>query len=191
MRPCIPNPAVVGSSFRALAGRLGKVRKKINAEAAKEMKAGQYEAAQRWIEVGRSLADFAQRVDAFAQEWKTLVRTTRIAAHSDGSRRAVSSTKGSGPKRTPAWKFCKPALRALVAHGGRATMDEVTTDLATDLAPSLAESDLQVVPAKGMARWQIALAQAYRQCQREGWIEKRRDALWKITATGKGVAAQA
>lgn len=191
MRPSIPKPDVVGSSFRALAGRLGKVRKKINAEAAKEMKAGQYEAAQKWMEVGRSLADFAQRVDAFAQEWKTLVRTTRLAARANEPPRPGNGVKTSGPKRTPAWKFCKPALKALVAHGGRATMDELAADLATNLAPTLGEPDLQVVPAKGMPRWQIALAQAYRQCQREGWIEKRRDGLWKITAAGKEVAAQA
>jgi len=191
MRPAIPKPDVVGSSFRALAGRLGKVQKKINAEAAKEMKAGQYEAAQSWMGVGRSLADFAQRVDAFAKEWKTLVRTTRIAARANKPNRAVNGVKTKGPTRTPAWRFCEPALKALAARGGKATTDDLVTDLGKDLAPSLGAPDIRVAPAKGVPQWQIALAQAYRECQREGWIEKRRDGLWKITSAGKRVAAQA
>lgn len=31
----------------------------------------------------------------------------------------------------------------------------------------------------------------YRHCQREGWIEKRHDEVWKITPKGESVAAQA
>jgi hypothetical protein len=189
MRPAIPKPDAVGSAFRVLAKRLATVRKKVNAEAAKEMKVGDYEAAQGWMGVGRSLSDFAQRVDAFAKEWKTLVRTTRIAAQANKPLRAGNGANAKGPKRTPAWKFCEPALKALAAHGGKATTDELIADLGRDLAPSLGAPDRRVAPAKGVPQWQVALAQAYRECQREGWIEKRRDGLWKITAAGKGVAA--
>jgi hypothetical protein len=188
--PAIPRPEVVSSTFRSLAKHLEKVQRRINAEAAKEMRAGQYTAAQRWMEVGQSLADFAQRVHAYSQEWQTLVRTTRIAGRSDKPPATLRGAATGAPRRTPAWRLCLPALRAVEAHSGKIAMEDLVTDLSRDLAPQLEPRDLQVLPKKGMPRWQVALSQAYRHCQREGWIEKRRDGLWQLTALGRDVVAR-
>ena len=80
MQPSIPNSHAISSAFHRLEKRLNNARKKVNAAAAKEMKADDYETAQKWMEVGRSLADFAERVAAFTQEWKRFVKATTIAA---------------------------------------------------------------------------------------------------------------
>lgn len=190
MLPAIPKPEVVSSTFRSLAKHLAKAQRRINAEAAKEMRTGQYAAAQKWMEVGQSLGDFAQRVEAYSQEWQTLVRTTRIAGRPDRPTTASRGAAAGAPKRTPAWRLCLPALKAVEARGGKIAMADLVAELSRDLAPQLAPRDLQVVPKKGMPRWQVALSQAYRHCQREGWIEKRRDGHWQLTALGHDVVAK-
>jgi hypothetical protein len=72
----IPNSTTVDSAFRTVEKRLKQVRKKINTQAAKEMKGGDYGSAQKWMDIGRSVTDFAERVDAFGQEWKRLSKAT-------------------------------------------------------------------------------------------------------------------
>ncbi len=39
-----------------------------------------------------------------------------------------------------------------------------------------------LVAAGGTLHWHLALDKAYRRCQRQGWIEKRTDGQWCITA---------
>jgi hypothetical protein len=81
------------------------------------MKADNYEAAQKWMEMGRSVTDFAQRLGAFAEEWKRLVRATRIVARAHAGNEAGKPAGTTTTKRTPVWKFCEPALRVLGARG--------------------------------------------------------------------------
>lgn len=80
MQPSIPRSHTVDSALQQVVKRLDTVRKRINSSAAKEMKADHYEVAQKWMEMGRSVADFTERVVAFAEEWKRLVKATRIVA---------------------------------------------------------------------------------------------------------------
>src|ERR1017187_8333001 len=86
MRPCIPNSSAIDSGFRSLEKRLVVARKKINASAATEMKADEYETAKEWMSEGRYVADFTERVAAFADEWKRLVKATRITARANHNR---------------------------------------------------------------------------------------------------------
>lgn len=153
------------------------------------MKSGEYAVAQKWMEVGQAVGDFAQRASTFAQEWKYLVKATRVAARAQLS---TTSTAGRIPKseRTPVWKFCAPALKILMQKGGSANLDEIIVSLEESLNGILTESDRQPSKSRGIPRWHSTVQRAYRQCQKEGWIEKqkRRDGVWKITAKGKGVA---
>ena len=189
MHPSIPKHAVVNSAFSRLLKKLGIVRKKINSSAAGEMKSGEYEAAQKWMEVGQAVGDFAQRASTFAQEWKHLVKATRVSARAQPS---SSSMTGRIPKakRTPVWKFCAPALKVLVQKGGTASFDEIIAALEDSLNGILTESDRELSKSKGIPRWRSAMQRAYRQCQKEGWIEKQkgREGAWRITAKGKDVA---
>ena len=99
MRPNIPRSGVVNSAFRLLQNRLDGVQKGINAAAAREMKVGKYDDAQQWMGVGRSVAEFAQRVEAFEQEWKRLVKTARLVVR---PLRCPLSTQGLLTRIVPA-----------------------------------------------------------------------------------------
>ena len=190
MRPSIPSANAVDSGLRRVLKRLGAVRKVINASAAKEMKSDQYETAQMWMEMGRSVGDFAQRLDTFADEWQRLVRATRIMAQTHPETQGGKRITTHSAKRTPSWKFCAPALKALVAREGTASLPQLIEDLNRDLAAVLTTYDRSVPSGRSVPRWHGAIDQAYRQCQKETWIEKRRDGVWKITPKGIAVAGE-
>ena len=99
MRPSIPTSHLVDSGLGNVTKRLEKVRKRINASAAKEMKADHYEEAKKWMEMGGSVADFAQRLDAFAEEWKRLVKATRIVARADSGEKEIA--RAAAPRLQP------------------------------------------------------------------------------------------
>jgi hypothetical protein len=188
--PNIPRSGVVNSAFRVLQNRLDGVQKRINAAAAQEMKIGKYDDAQEWMGVGRSVAEFAQRVEAFAQEWKRLVKTARLVVRPTKVPLVETGTLQANSTRTPVWKFCEPALKILAGRGGTATLGEILSDLQSLLAGRLTDSDQTLVGKNGIPRWHNDVQRAYRQCQREGWIEqeKRRDGVWRITAKGRAIA---
>jgi hypothetical protein len=187
VRPSIPKATIVDAGFRLLENRLRIVRRRVNNSAAKEMRAGEYLAAKAWMDLGQTVADFASRVDAFAQEWKRLVKTARIVLRSNGENGHLP--RASGAKGTPIWRFCQPMLRALVDRGGSGTVAELLPALEQDLAGVLNETDLSALPAKGVPRWHQSVVRAARHCQREGWAEKRGNGVWRVTAKGKVAAA--
>jgi hypothetical protein len=178
----MPRSHAVDSALQQAVKRLDIVRRRVNSFAAKEMKADQYEVAQKWMEMGRSVADFTQRLEAFAEEWKRLVKATRIVARARSASDAGKPAPGPTRRRTPIWKFSEPALKALAARGGSASLPEILEDLGQD--PSVALTDRDRAESSGIPLWHKAVKQAYKQCQREGWIEKRRDGVWKITPAG-------
>lgn len=190
MRPAIPNSSSVDSAFRSLAKRLESVRKKINAEAAGQMKADKYEAAKEWMEIGRSVADFTERVDAFTQEWKRLVKATRIAAGANTKANLNKLARSEKSNRTPPSKFCVPLLKALAARGGTANLEELIADLERSHELSLSESDRMVHSSSGAQRWHATVKRACRMGKREGWLEKHRDGIWEITAKGRAIASE-
>jgi len=186
----IPKSGTVDSVFRTLEKRLKNVRKKINGQAARQMKGGDYSSAQRWMEIGRSVSDFAERVEAFGNEWKRLTKATRIAN---------AETAGQAPPRiairarsvkTPAWKFCTPALELLSSKGGSLNHQEVLLGLEQSMSSTLTDKDRESKSPRNAPRWHGAIKKAYKECQREGWIEKRTEGAWKITPKGRAVVAQ-
>jgi hypothetical protein len=190
VQPSIPNFHTVDSALEGAVKRLGTVRKRINSSAAREMRADHYDVAQKWMEMGRSVTDFAQRLGAFAEEWKRLVKATRIVARAHAGNEAAKPVARATTRRTPVWKFCEPALRALGARGGVASLPELVQDLGRDPSLTLTDFDRATSSPRGAPRWHKAVEQAYRQCQREGWIEKRSDGMWKITPKGAAVVGE-
>jgi Mrr N-terminal domain len=189
LSPSIPNSDSVDSAFRRVLKRLGTTRKRINMLAAKEMKADHYDLAEKWMEMGRSVSDFADRMEAFVAEWKRLVKATKIAARSQNHNGPTKLIAATGAKRTPTWKFCEPALRMVVARGGTATLLEIAEGLERDAALTLTDADKVMSSSGGTPRWHKTLRQSYRQCQREGWVEKHRDGVWRITPKGESMVA--
>jgi hypothetical protein len=185
----VPQSQTINTAFRLLQSRLSTVEKKINAAAAKEMKLGKYQNAQDWMNVGKTVAEYQQRVKAFDLEWKHLVRAARIAAR---PMEPIALKKASAPRGggiTPAWKFCEPSLKALSVHGGRATFAEILADLQEMLAAVLTDADHALSSKKSTPRWHNQVQRAYRQCQGEGWIdkEKRSKGEWRITEKGRAL----
>jgi hypothetical protein len=173
----------VNSTFRTLGKRLDAVRKKINSKASKRMKAEEYDAARKWMDIGQMVGEFSARVDVFATEWEHLLDSAR-AAVGEGSGGDSERPGKRSSKRTPSWKFRGPALKALLNRGGSASHSDIISDLKDSMASGLTETDQAVITARGIPLWHDAVHRVYRQCQREGWIEKRRDDVWKLTAKG-------
>ena len=184
----VPNSSSVSSSFRKALKRIDAVKKKINSEAAHETKVGNYETAKQWMEVGRSVADFRERTEAFTKEWKALVRGIRTSNKGKHDGAATLSSRPVGNKRPFVWRFCTPILGLLVGRGGSASSEELISDLEQNIGNQLTERDRVVSTRTGLPKWHAGMKKAYKQCQREGWIERRRDGVWKITPKGKGIA---
>lgn len=183
----IPNSSSVSSSFRKLLKRLEGVRKKINNSAARETKAGNYEGAKDWMEVGRSVSDFRERAEAFTKEWKALVKGIRAINHDKSEPQEIPSTTVMRPKRLFTWRFCVPILNFVVTQGGTSTTEQVAAQVEQNMGSQLTERDRALSSKTGLPKWQGSLKKAYKHYQREGWIEKRRDGLWKITPKGKAI----
>jgi hypothetical protein len=119
------------------------------------------------VEVGSSVADFVERVGAFSEESKRLVKATRIAGRADKNRTNSGIKTGpTGPKRTPAWKFCVPALNAVVTRGGVADMTQVLTDLEVSLAALLTEKDRSPDPKRDPRIFALGVSRLFRLLQR-------------------------
>ena len=184
MAQLIPKSQSVNSTFRQLGKRLDAVRKKVNSKASKRMKAEEYDAARKWMDIGQMIGEFSARVDVFAKEWEQLLDSARGAVGESSGVDSERSAKRSS-KRTPAWKFRGPALKALLVRGGSASHADIVSDLKDSMASTLTETDQAVIPIRGIPLWHDGVRRVYRQCQREGWIERRRDDVWKLMAKGK------
>jgi hypothetical protein len=184
----IPNSSSVSFGFQKLLKRLDAVRKKINNAAARETKDGNYEVARNWMEVGRSVADFRDRAEAFSREWKALVKGIRNTNHEKSASKELTSRKATRGKRLFTWRFCMPILSFIVIRGGTATTEEIIAQVEQNLGSQLTEREKAMSPKTGGPKWHGGMKKAYKHYQREGWIEKRSDGLWKLTSKGKAIA---
>ena len=184
MAQLIPKSQAVNSTFRQLTKRLDAVRKKVNSIASKRMKAEEYANARKWMDIGQMIGEFSTRVDVFAKEWEQLLDSSRAAVGEAASGDPEGPAKLSS-RRTPTWKFRGPALKALLNRGGSASQADIVSDLKESMASSLTVTDQTVTPTRGTPLWHDAVRRVYRQCQREGWIERRRDDVWNLTTKGR------
>src|SRR5260370_41392494 len=90
----------VDSAFKKLEKRFEAVQKKINSSAAKKMKSGQYEAATKWMEVGRAFDAFSNKIETIRQEWRDLLSFSKRTVKEDentGKRQRRTESKKSRP----------------------------------------------------------------------------------------------
>src|SRR5260370_38847138 len=111
----------VDSAFKKLEKRFEAVQKKINSSADKKMKSGQYEAATKWMEVGRAFDAFSNKIETIRQEWRDLLgsskRTVEEVETTGTRHRRPESEKSSRVQRMPK-QLDTPALKALMKRGG-------------------------------------------------------------------------
>ncbi len=177
-------PERVESAVRTLQKRLGNTRQRVNAEAAAQMKSGQYDKAKTLMDIGSLLSDFIKRGDAFAEAWGEFQNDVTSRLRDLG----IATTSAGQSKLTAPRNFCIPALKSVIALGGNAEMSEVIGNLASGMSLTLTEADLAIVDHRDVPRWHMTVEKAYRQSQRKGWIEKSGDGIWKITPQGRAVA---
>ncbi len=188
MRESIPNAKRIDTAFRTLAKRFEGVQRSINASAARSMRAGEYDIVRRWMDIGKNVEDFAGRVDAFAEEWKRLVKATRIAAAGKAKPPSTIRVVPSRSKATPASRFYEPAMKAIANRGGEATSEQLLQELEKSLSTELSDADRKILSRRGIPKWQATVRSVYRDCIREGWIDNRADKVWKLTEKGRQLA---
>jgi hypothetical protein len=150
------------------------------------MTAGRYDAAKGVMEIGSSLSDFIASVDSLSETWETFSTQANEKAQQMGLGTAATTES----KRTSVRKLSIPALKAILAHGGNGEIPDILTAIESNHAPTLTEADRALAVKRGVPNWYLTLEKAYRYCQRKGWIEKRNDGVWKVTAEGQLVAGQ-
>ena len=168
----------VQSSFRVLQKRLSVVVKRINAEAAAQMKLGRYDSAKELMEVGRSFSQFYPKVNEISKDWDDLTAQTISQLGDLGLTTAIRQVKVTSPNA-----LCIPALVVALKRGGTAEMADVISGL--DSAGAALWKDGDLVQTGGTLQWQLTLGKSYRLCQRRGFVEKRTDGIWKITEKGR------
>lgn len=67
----------VDAALKKLTKQFEATQKKINASAAKRMKTGQYEAATKWMEIGRAFEAFLKKIELIQQEWRELLASSQ------------------------------------------------------------------------------------------------------------------
>ena len=172
----------VQSSFKILQRRLLAVVRKINAEAAAQMKAGRYDTATGLMEIGRSFSEFTTKADEISRAWDQLVTQASATLGELGVPTGTSQKKLTSPRA-----LCIPAIRIVLNRGGHAEMADVVSELG-NYDVSWTESDL--VQSGGTLRWHLTLDKAYQRGQRLGWLEKRGDGIWQITDKGRAAVEQ-
>jgi Mrr restriction endonuclease-like protein len=188
MAPAIPKPKGVETAFRVLHRRLATALARLNKEAAAKMKAGDYEAAQGWMDLGRTISDFRSRTSAFAEEWRTLVRGARLAgaAGDDGHESARGSRRA---EITPVWEFYKPVLTVIDQSGGELDLGGILRRLTPTISRRLTIRDTPLAKKNGVPRWHDTVRRVRRHAQREGWLESRTGDVWRITEKGRRFVA--
>jgi hypothetical protein len=185
MRLAIPKSPAVDIVFRRLSKRLGLCQSRVGTAAVRGMKRGDFEEAQRWVEIGRAVSDFENRVDAFSQEWRRLVKATKLVAIHEAIPDKALPRSNKNASQTPLWAFYTPALKVVAACGGSATFEDVDDGIEASMRDRFTERDLRA-SKKGLPRWKAALRAAHIHCQKEGWVEKTKsgDKIWKLTDSG-------
>jgi hypothetical protein len=168
----------VQSSFRNLQKRLSVLLRKLNAEAAAQMKVGRYDAAKGLMDIGRSFAEFNTRVDEASKNWDELATQTVNKLGELGVAAGTSQSKATSPRA-----LCIPALQMVLRRGGIAEMNEIISDLGSAKPSFWKDGDL--AENGGSLAWHRTLDKSYRRSQRQGWIEKRTDGAWHVTAKGR------
>jgi hypothetical protein len=167
----------VQSSFKTLDKRLSIVIRRINTEAAAQMKAGNYDMAKGLMDVGRSFSEFTAKTDEMSKAWDEL--------SSNATAQLIDLGLSVGPSQKKAMSakaLSIIALQILVKRSGRAEMADVLSHLENDQV-DWTEADVALV--NGSARWHLTLEKAYHRSQRLGWLAKRNDGTWDITDKGR------
>jgi len=173
----------VQSSFKTVQRRLSVLLRRVNAEAAAQMKAGRYDMATALMEIGRSFSEFSTKTDECSKAWD------QIAVDATSKLADLGLPTGPSQKKvTPPKALCIPALQIVVKRGGHAEMADVVSDLGNTSA-NWTDGDL-AQSGSGL-RWHVSLDKAYRRSQKKGWIAKRSDGAWEITEKGRAALQEA
>ncbi len=182
-RSGIPNPDTVKNALKSTDKRLKTVIRRVNIEAARYTRSGDYDGAEKWIQIAKSVMDYQSRLKAFADEWETIVKTSRLT-----TKGKIGLQKGTQESPvTPMWQFYAPALKALEEEGGEAKIEDLVPIVGRIMKNELKPRDQKITPKKGIASWQVKVLVLAPKLKREGWIIRDRNKVLKLTDKGRQV----
>lgn len=169
----IPGRAQVDRALKGASREVKNATKRVNQEAGKSMARGDYDGAQAYLELGKTVRDFQAQVDELRARWNALRTTTPAGAP-------------EGAEATPVWKLYAPILRILISNGGTTSWKAITDGLRSGAEFEPLPGDLQ--PQRGKPKWVHSAYRARGGLVKEGFIEKRGSLEWRITPAGRKAA---
>lgn len=177
----------VTEAFQILLSELDAVLKATREEAAEASRQGEYEQAQTLLTQAQQIEKFIADIHAKRQEWQHLMGKPSLQR--EGKREAKRLPRG---QRTPEKAYRLPILRALVALGGEARVQEVLERVFTEMKSHLKPVDLKPLPSNPkMPRWQNTAMWERVKMVNEGLL--RSDSprgVWAITERGRAYLSQ-
>jgi hypothetical protein len=179
----IPNPDTVKNALKLTDKRLKTAIRRVNIEAARHTRSGDYEGAEKWIQTAKSVMDYQSRLKAFVEEWHTIVKSSRLTTKRKSGFQKVAKKSPV----TPMWQFCTPALKALEQEGGKAKIEDLVPIVGKIMQNELKPRDQKITAKKGIPSWQIKVLMLGPKLKREGWIIRDRNKILKLTDKGRKV----
>lgn len=168
----VPYARGVDEALKGVRTASQRALKGLNQAASQVMAKGDYAAAQALAAKGREIIEFQKEVEELRKRWRNLRKPTPA-----GAKMAV----------TPLWGFYEPLLKALGGLGGESQRAELETQVERLFGPSLQPGDREPAAA-GKERWRAMIERARKHMVREGWLENRKDGVWRLTTAGKSAA---
>ena len=171
----IPGRKSVSQGIRSAIRGLKQSIKEINQTAADLAKKGNYDRAQVAMAKGKQLVSFRGEVIRLEQSWKQVCGPTK------------AQDESSPEAPLAAWQYYSPIARALVALGGKASLDDLEAEFLRQMETCLHASN-HAQMANGRERWQAMIRIARKHMFKEGWLSTGSGKVWEITAAGRRVA---
>ncbi len=169
----------VDEAFEILLDELETVLTEAREEAARASRAGRYDEAQALLAKAQQIEKFTGEIRAKRKEWE------HLSAKPHRTRKPSAKRLRRG-ERTLGEDYRLPILRALVALGGEAKMQQVLERVCAEMKGRLKPADLQPLPSGTELRWRNTAQWERFKMVNEGLL--RRDSprgIWAITDKGR------
>jgi hypothetical protein len=179
----------VGTALTNLRDALGLEERRLRAEGAQAMQAGNYDTAKAVVDFAKRLLAFQKRVAELEQDWSEL-ETVRDRATPEVQQIVSKRFFGRKPSGeiTPHEVFCRPILEILSEMGGRARTRDVLDKLGVRMKDTLKPKDYErhLSTAKQI-RWRNTAQWARNvMANEDGRMKKKtRNGIWEISDAGR------
>lgn len=179
----------VGAALHLLRDAIAEEAKRINAEGARAMQAGDYPTAEGAIDFAKRLLSFRSKVEALGQEWGAL---EQFRDKSSAEVQEIVSKRFFGRRKsgeiTGHMEFCRPLLEVLVEMGGKGKTKAVLDRLGEKMKGILKPKDYDTHKSDShQIRWRNTAQWARNMMVNEDGRMKRGspNGVWEISEKGR------